>query len=97
MPLPKVDLTGQRATITMMELRANPGEVIDSVRHGLAIDIEKNGKRVAVLARSDVSSDTTVIHRDGSTSPGPIPVYIPQKYGMWGLWRIDWKFLTKRL
>jgi len=83
MPLPKVDLTGQRATITMMELRANPGEVIDSVRHGLSIDIEKHGKRVAVLARSDASSDTTVIHRDGSVS-GPIPVTFRRNLGCGG-------------
>lgn len=83
MPLPKIDLRGQRSRITMMELRANPGEVIDSVRHGLTVDIEKNGKRVAVLAQSDASADTTVIHRDGSIS-GPIPLTFRMNLGSGG-------------
>lgn len=83
MPLPKIDLTGQRAKITMMELRSNPGQVIDSVGHGLTIDIEKNGKRVAVLARSDASAESTTIHRDGSIS-GAVPLTLRRNLGSGG-------------
>ena len=82
MPLPKRDLRGQRATITMMELRSNPGEVIDSVAHGLTVGITKAGKEVAVLSQSDNNQDT-VIHRDGSIS-GPIPLTFGRKLGNGG-------------
>ncbi len=82
MPLPKRDLRGQRATITMMELRSNPGEVIDSVAHGLTVEITKAGKEVAVLSQSDNNQDT-VIHRDGSIS-GPIPLTFGRKLGNGG-------------
>jgi antitoxin (DNA-binding transcriptional repressor) of toxin-antitoxin stability system len=81
-PLPKIDLSGRRASVTMMELRANPGQVIDSVAHGLTLDIEKNGKKVAVLARSDSGSDT-VIHRDGTIS-GAIPLTYRRNLGSGG-------------
>jgi hypothetical protein len=83
MPLPKLDFTGQQATITMMELRANPGEVIDSVRNGLAVNIQKNGKTVAVLARSNHDTDTTVIHEDGTIS-GPVPLTLRRNLGSGG-------------
>ena len=82
MPLPKRDLRGQRATITMMELRSNPGEVIDSVAHGLTVGITKAGKEVAVLSQSDNSQDT-VIHRDGSIS-GSIPLTFKTNLGSGG-------------
>lgn len=83
MPLPKRDLRGQRATITMMELRSNPGEVIDSVAHGLTVGITKAGKEVAVLARSDQSLDTTIINRYGSIM-GPIPLTFRKNLGSGG-------------
>jgi antitoxin (DNA-binding transcriptional repressor) of toxin-antitoxin stability system len=83
MPLPKKDYRGQKATITMMELRSNPGEVIDSVAHGLTVGITKAGKEVAILAQSDQSLDTTIIHRDGSIT-GQIPLTFGRNLGSGG-------------
>jgi prevent-host-death family protein len=79
MPLPKKDFRGQSATVSMMELRAAPGDMIDRVSHGMTIHVEKNGKEVAVLAPSDPSTDT-VIGRDGSIV-GPIPLTFRRPLG----------------
>jgi antitoxin (DNA-binding transcriptional repressor) of toxin-antitoxin stability system len=83
MPIPKVDFRGRRVTVSMMELRSKPGEVIDSVRNGLVVDIEKNGKIVAVLSRSAQDTETTIIHPDGSMS-GQMPLTFRRNLGSGG-------------
>lgn len=82
MPLPKRDYKGQKAKISMMELRAAPGEVIDRVAHGMVIEVEKNGKVVAVLAGSNPKQDT-IIHPDG-TITGAIPLTFKNDLGNGG-------------
>lgn len=62
MSLPRKDFDGQVATITVMELRAAPGDAIDRAAHGMTIHITKNGVHVASL----VPPETTTINPDGS-------------------------------
>lgn len=73
MPLPHKDFRGLEATISMMELRSAPGDVIDRVANGMKVYIEKNGKRIAVLMPVGHDSDTTIVHSDGSII-GPLPL-----------------------
>jgi hypothetical protein len=73
MPLPEKDFRGQRASVSMMELRATPGDLIDRVQHGMTVDIEKSGKKVASLVPANCDGGSTVIRPDGSIA-GPIPL-----------------------
>ena len=50
MGIPKRDASAQEVTITMMELRQQPGNALDFVLAGGTIHITKNGKNVATLA-----------------------------------------------
>lgn len=75
MSLPQLDFTGQVATVTVMELRAGPGDIIDRVARGLTVHITKHGRHVATL-----SAAPTVIHPDGSWS-GAKPLTMGLKLG----------------
>ena len=61
MPLPpKIDYSGQKATLTVTEFRSAPGDALDRVSRGMEITVTKNGRPVAVL-----SPPETVIDRSG--------------------------------
>jgi hypothetical protein len=81
--LPPKDFHGQRATISMMELRAQPGEVIDRVEHGAIIHLEKCGKHVGSIVPPDGIGDETVIYPDGRIA-GPIPLTFRTNLGNGG-------------
>lgn len=83
MSLPRKDFRGQEATVTMMELRSEPGEVIDRVMHGMTIRIEKSGKHVASLVPPSAVGDDTVVLPDGSIC-GPIPATFRRNLGNGG-------------
>lgn len=73
MPLPKKDYRGQKASITMMEFRKQPGETVDCASSGMTVRITKSGKHVASMIPADAEGCTTTIGVDGSIR-GPIPL-----------------------
>lgn len=50
MSIPKWDASKQEATITMMELRQQPGECMDFVIAGGTLHITRQGKNIATIA-----------------------------------------------
>jgi prevent-host-death family protein len=82
MSLPKKDYLGQRARVTMTELRSTPGDLIDRVAHGMVVDIMKNGKHVASLVPAGNERET-IIHPDGRIE-GEIPLTYRVKLGSGG-------------
>lgn len=55
-------------TVTMMELREQPGEIIDSVVLGKTFIITKQGKPVALLTQLPGQTLTIVVGHDGKKS-----------------------------
>lgn len=71
--LPRRTLRGQTHTITMMDLRQQPGEVLDAARDGAVIRVTKQGKHVATIIGANFEPDApTIVHPDG-TVDGPLP------------------------
>lgn len=75
MPIPKLDFTGEVATVTMVELRQQPGEIMDRVSRGLTVYVTKAGRAVVKLVPFSHPDDETIIVRpDGSTVAGRKPL-----------------------
>jgi antitoxin (DNA-binding transcriptional repressor) of toxin-antitoxin stability system len=64
----EVTLSGKLESITMMDLRLQPGAVIDSVELGKTFVITKMGKPVAVLSRLPGEILTLTIDEKGHKS-----------------------------
>jgi antitoxin (DNA-binding transcriptional repressor) of toxin-antitoxin stability system len=78
MPIPKLNFEGETATITMMELRSNPGEILDRVSRGLSVLVTKQGKWIATMrapSLSDPEDDSPIVVRpDGTIEGGRKPL-----------------------
>ena len=83
MTLPRKNFHGQQASVSMMELRSAPGNVIDFVANGMTVHIEKSGKRVATMVPAGYDADSTTINSDGSIS-GQIPLTLRRNLGSGG-------------
>ena len=81
MPLPMKDYRGQTATITMMEFRSMPGDVVDRASHGMKVQITKNGKVVALLIPPN--GPDGIIYSDGSIKGTP-PITLHRDLGRGG-------------
>jgi len=74
MPIPKRVLRGQTYEVTMMELRAQPGEVLDAVRDGALVRVTKQGKHIATMVPPGYEKDATIIVHPDGTADGPMPL-----------------------
>jgi prevent-host-death family protein len=83
MSLPKTDYRGREATVSMMELRSEPGNVIDHVSKGMRVHIEKNGKRLGTIIPAEENGESTTINRDGTIN-GTIPLTFRRNLGSGG-------------
>jgi antitoxin (DNA-binding transcriptional repressor) of toxin-antitoxin stability system len=61
-------MEGQLETITMMELRKQPGEILDSVIFGKTFILTKQGKPCAVLTRLPGQTLSIIVDRKGNRS-----------------------------
>ena len=64
----EVSLASKFEVITAMELRQNPGEVLDSVALGKTFLITKQGKPVAVLSKPPGETLTINVDKNGKVS-----------------------------
>ena len=81
--LPKIDMRGKDATVSMMELRSRPGEIFMLVEKGLSVRVEKNGKHIGTIIPPDSEGEETIVHRDGSIE-GKIPLTFRANLGNGG-------------
>jgi hypothetical protein len=79
MPIPKLVRRGEIYTVTMMEFRKQPGEVIDACRDGALVKITKQGKHVATMVPTGFYFDPDrpiVIRSDGTSEDGRMPLML---------------------
>lgn len=84
MSIPKLSFIGEIATVTMMELRSNPGEILDRVSRGLTVRVTKQGKWIATLqppSQASRNDDTIIVRRDGTTEDGRKPLTFREDLG----------------
>jgi antitoxin (DNA-binding transcriptional repressor) of toxin-antitoxin stability system len=73
MPLPKRSRKGEIHTVTMMELRHQPGEVFEAVHDGAFIKVTKQGRHVGTIVPVDEDPTPIVIRPDGTSEDGRMP------------------------
>jgi len=61
----EVSLDGKLETITMMDLRMRPGEVLDSVMLGKSYILTRSGRPLALITRLPGEQLTIIIKPDG--------------------------------
>ena len=61
-------LVGQLETITAMDFRRQPGEILDSVAQGKTFVVTKQGKPCALLTRLPGQTLAIVVDRNGNQS-----------------------------
>lgn len=74
MPMPPKNYHGQEATVSMMELRRSPGDIVDRVSCGMTVHLEKNGIQIATIIpqwNKIVDCDVCIIQHNGSISGKP--------------------------
>jgi hypothetical protein len=84
MPIPKLSFVGETATVTMMELRSNPGEILDRVSRGLEVRITKQGKWIATMKAPSLrcpECDPIIVRPDGTTEDGRKPLTFRMNLG----------------
>lgn len=67
MSLWKIRYWGQKAEVTLSELRGAPGDLFDRVSRGLTVFVTRSGKTAAVVSPPPISNDVDcIVHSDGT-------------------------------